>query len=261
MKKQSDSVTMEILDANDQVISAYTGKEPERKPNPNLPWWLRGGSSKPTTAQGLNNFTWDLTYPGATVFDGIIIWSGRPQRGPKAPPGNYKIRMTAGSYTQTYPFTIKMDPNLKGVTDADLKSQYDLAVKIRNKESEANEAVIKIRRLRTEVNKSLEEVSDPQVIASAKAFLEKIKVIEVDLYQVKNQSGQDPLNFPIKLNNRLSSLRRSIETGDAKPTDASYKVFEELSAELTAHLNKLDAAMNSDFANFNKNLSTKIKIE
>ncbi len=71
---------------------------------------------------------------------------------------------------------------------------------------------------------------------------ENISSIEVEeaLYQVKNQSGQDPLNFPIKLNNRLASLRRSVESGEAKPTNGAYKVYEELSAELTIELNKLN---------------------
>ncbi|MEP5431806.1 MAG: hypothetical protein ABJP92_03370, partial [Flavobacteriaceae bacterium] len=71
-------------------------------------------------------------------------------------------------------------------------------------------------------------------------FLGEITEVEEALYQVKNQSGQDPLNFPIKLNNRLASLRRSVESGEAKPTNGAYKVYEELSAELTIELNKLN---------------------
>ena len=68
-------------------------------------------------------------------------------------------------------------------------------------------------------------------------------VIEENLYQIRNQSGQDPLNFPIKLNNRLAALWRSVETGDAKPTDGSYKVYEELSQELTRELTELDTLL------------------
>ena len=64
-------------------------------------------------------------------------------------------------------------------------------------------------------------------------------MIESQLYQVKNQSNQDPLNFPIKLNNRLASLRRSVENGDAKPTDGAYQVFKELSEELDAIMKQL----------------------
>ena len=60
--------------------------------------------------------------------------------------------------------------------------------------------------------------------------------MEEELYQVRNRSGQDPLNFPIKLTNRIAALRRSVETGDAKPTDAALRMLEELSAELERQL-------------------------
>lgn len=255
LKNQLDSVKIEILDNQDKVISTHVGKEPEYKVNPNTPWWMRGGSSKPTTAAGVNSFTWDLRYPGATVFDGIIIWGGRPQRGPIAPPGDYKVRFTAGSYSKTYPFTIKIDPNLKGVTIADLKEQFELANKIKDKESAANEAVIQIRKTRSKIEEGLKSVSDPVVIANAKEFIKKITEIEQDLYQTKNQSGQDPLNFPIKLNNRLSALRRSVETGDAKPTDGAYKVFDELSKELVVQLDKLKSIQTGELPPLNQKLN------
>jgi hypothetical protein len=83
-------------------------------------------------------------------------------------------------------------------------------------------------------------------------FLKEILAIEADLYQVKNQSGQDPLNFPIKLNNRLASLRRSVENGDAKPTDGAYLVFDELSSEMNIHLGKLNKILSSDLKKINQ---------
>ncbi|MDH4057887.1 MAG: glycosyl hydrolase, partial [Cyclobacteriaceae bacterium] len=253
LQNKLDSVKIEILDAQDKVISTHAGTQPEYKTNPNIPWWMRGGSTKPTTGSGVNEFTWDLRYPGATVFDGIIIWSGRPQRGPAAPPGDYKVRLTAGSYTATHPFKIKMNPNLQGVTEADLKETYELSIKIRDKESEANEAVIKIRDIKKKLDAATASV-DPATTAAAKDFAAKLTVIENDLYQTKNQSGQDPLNFPIKLNNRLSSLRRSVETGDGKPTDGAYKVFDELSKELEGHLSKLNVLLNGDLPSLNQKL-------
>lgn len=257
LKDMADSVSIEILDMDDNVIGTYVGTEPEYKADPNIPWWRRGGSSKPTTAAGLNTFTWDMRYPGATTFEGMIIWSARPQRGPKAVPGSYKVRLTVGNYTKMHSFNLKMNPNLKGITEQELQEQFDLAIKIRDKTSAANEAVIQIRSIRNQVNARLKDSDDPGLAQISKALLEKIKVIEEDLYQVKNSSGQDPLNFPIKLNNRLASLRRSMENGDAKPTNGAYKVFEELSNELQGHLNKLDGVLKSDFVRLNQMLSEK----
>ncbi len=257
LKDKADSVSIEILDNDDNIIGTYTGTKAEYKVDPNIPWWRRGGSSKPTTAAGLNTFTWDMRYSGATTFDGMIIWSARPQRGPKAVPGSYKARLTVGNYTKTHSLNVMLNPNLKGITAQDLQEQFDLAIKIRDKTSAANEAVIKIRSIRDQVNARLKASNDPGLDQISKALLEKITVIEEDLYQVKNRSGQDPLNFPIKLNNRLASLRRSVENGDAKPTDGAHKVFEELSNELQGHLNKLDGILKSDFVRLNQMLTEK----
>ncbi len=251
LSEQADTVTFEILDTNGNVISTHVGDKPEYKADPNTPWWDRG-PSKPKTAKGLNNFSWNLRYPGATTFEGMIIWSGRPANGPKAPLGNYKIRMKVGDYSETHDFEIKINPNLKGITKEDLQEQFDLASKIMGKTSAANEAVIKIREIKTQLNDAKGKISSSDYSRTVNPFINKISAIEEDLYQVKNQSGQDPLNFPIKLNNRLASLRRSMENGDAKPTDGAYKVFNELSAELEQHLGKLNQTLSSDLASINQ---------
>ena len=251
LKDQLDTITFEILDVNDNLIDTFTGSKPKYKVDKNIPWWQRGGSSKPTTAQGLNTFTWDLRFPGATDFKGMIIWSARPTRGPKAPIGDYKVRMKTGDYEKTYTFKVQMNPNLKGITKEDLDEQFDLANSIMEKTSTANEAVIRIREIKGKLKAHEEAFSNRDTKRTITPFVNKISAIEEELYQVKNQSGQDPLNFPIKLNNRLASLRRSLENGDAKPTDGAYKVFKELSAELDTHLGNLNAIMEKELPKVN----------
>ena len=145
-----------------------------------------------------------------------------------------------------------MNPNLKGISEEDLQEQFNLASKIMNKTSDANKAVIKIRKIKSQLDEVKGTLSNSEMKNKVAPFLNKISLIEEDLYQVKNQSGQDPLNFPIKLNNRLASLRRSVENGDAKPTNGAYKVFEELSTELTQHLGKLDEVLNADVSKINQ---------
>lgn len=147
-----------------------------------------------------------------------------------------------------------MDPNLKGITREDLEEQFEMAVKIRDKTSATNEAVILIRDIRAQLTDRLEKVQDADLEALAKTFLDKTAAIEQKLYQVKNRSNQDPLNFPIQLNNRFAYLRRSLENGDARPTDGVYKVFEELSAELEGHMADLKAALTGDLTKINARL-------
>lgn len=251
LREQAEEVKIEMMDANGNVIKEFIGKDPEYKPDPNLPWYLRGGSTVPTTAKGLNSFTWDARYPGATTFDGMIIWSAAPARGPKAPLGKYQVRLTVDGQSHTQAFNIKMNPNLKGISEADLQEQFDLAMKIVEKTTAANEAVIKIREIREKVGEQMIALDEDKLEIAAKALFDPMAEIEMNLYQVQNVSHQDPLNFPIKLNNRLASLRRSMENGDAKPTAGAYKVFEELSAELKVELDRLDGLMKNELAKVN----------
>jgi photosystem II stability/assembly factor-like uncharacterized protein len=255
LKEQQDTITFEILDGNDKLINTFTGSKPKYEVDPDLPWWKKGGSSKPTTAKGINVFKWDMRYPGATEFEGMIIWSGTPQKGPKAPLGNYKVRMKTKDYNKTFSFAIQMNPNLKGISEADLQEQFELAQKIVKKTSAANDAVIAIREIRKNVTANKEKISESDFKETMRPFLDKITRVEEELYQVKNQSGQDPLNFPIKLNNRLASLRRSVEDGDAKPTDGAYQVYNELSAELDTHLTHLKDIFEHDLPKVNSALT------
>lgn len=84
------------------------------------------------------------------------------------------------------------------------------------------------------------------VTAAGNATSPKLLAIEEDLYQTKNRSGQDPLNFPIKINDRIAALGSSVEKGDARPTAAAYVVFKELSADLDVILRRLDSVDATD---------------
>jgi hypothetical protein len=119
------------------------------------------------------------------------------------------------------------------------------------KTSMANEAVIRIRAIKKHLSAHKAKLSNSTYKKTITPFLNELSAIEEALYQVKNQSGQDPLNFPIKLNNRLASLRRSMENGEAKPTDGAYKVFEELSSELKSHMTDLESVMNKNLSKIN----------
>jgi photosystem II stability/assembly factor-like uncharacterized protein len=248
LPEKIDSLKIEILDSEGNLINTYTASADSTVRN------------KPKTNAGLNTFTWDMQYPGATVFEGMIIWSARPQRGPLAPIGSYQVRLTALGESHMTDFDLEMDPNLDNVTADDLQKQFDLALMIRDKVSEANEAVILIRKIEAQAGE-LDASQKKKIQTQLKTLLDKLQVIEEDLYQVKNQSGQDPLNFPIKLNNRLASLQRSVESGQARPTDAAYVVFKELSLELESHLAKLDEVLSGDLKKLNEVLPKKITID
>jgi photosystem II stability/assembly factor-like uncharacterized protein len=262
LKQPAENITIEVLDAKGQVIRTFTGSPDEDKRKPGA----GAGAEEeefsgppapraPARKAGTNRFTWDLRYPGATVFEGMILWSARAEAGPPAPPGTYQVRLTANGETQTQTFAIKRDPRLANVTDADLGEQFSLAIKARDKTSEANEMVILIRELKKQIKDRSDKAKDQTVSDAGESLAKKLSAVEEEVYQVRNQSNQDPLNFPIKLNNQIAALRRSIETGDGRPTAQSYVVFKELSAQLDAVYAKLNAALKSDLEQLNKLLT------
>lgn len=148
-----------------------------------------------------------------------------------------------------------MDPRLKGVTVADLRQQFALATQIRDRLSAANDAVLRIRRLKSAIAQRLATAQAPEIVASASDVTRKLSTVEENLYQVRNRSGQDPLNFPIKLNNRIGALGRSVSTGDARPTNAAFTVYRELSAELDKELTQLQHVIATDVEALNRVLA------
>jgi hypothetical protein len=147
--------------------------------------------------------------------------------------------------------SVLRDPRLSDVTDADLRAQFDLARKISDRTSAANEAVIRIRSLKAQIADRLQETSTPDLKKAAGALAGKLSEIESAIYQVRNQSPKDPLNFSIRLNNRVAALQEVVEEGDARPTDQAYEIFRMLSAELEGHLSRLDRVVATEGATFN----------
>jgi photosystem II stability/assembly factor-like uncharacterized protein len=254
--RKADSVHVEILDASGKLIRAFNGAPGDTaiKPVPSAVAGCdqnRPADQRAATKAGLNTFTWNQRYPGAVAFDCMILWSGNAVSGPMAPPGRYSVRISANGVTQTKSFTLRKDPRTIGVTDADLREQFALASRINERTNAANQAVIRIRSLRDQVRDRAASSTNAGLRTQADAITAELTRIEEELYQTRNRSGQDPLNFPIKLNNRLSALRRSVETGDSKPTAAAYVVLRELSAELDKHLAALDRVVTRDIERFN----------
>jgi len=200
-------------------------------------------------AAGLNRATWNLDYPGVVSFPGMVLW-GASTSGPLALPGTYQVKLTVDGKSQTQPLVIRKHP-LRNTPEADVQEQFALALKIRDKASEANNAVIRIRKIKDEVKDRLAKSQDPQLKAAADRLTASLSAVEEDIYQVRNQSGQDPLNFPIKTNNRLASLLGMTLRGEGKPTANIYPIFEDLKKELKAETDRLEEVLTADLAAFN----------
>jgi hypothetical protein len=202
---------------------------------------------------GLQTAQWNLQYPGATTFDGMILW-GASTAGPRAVPGTYTVRMTVDGRTLTQPLTVAKHPLYTDITQADLEAQFDLALRIRDKLSEANQAVIRIRDIKGQVNDRMSASSDARLKTAGEGLNTQISAVEEAVYQVRNQSGQDPLNFPIKINNRIATLNRSVNTGDGAPIGNAEPIFNDLSAELKVQTDALERIINTELPKLNAEL-------
>jgi photosystem II stability/assembly factor-like uncharacterized protein len=257
LKNDADTVTIEFLDAQGTIVRSFTGDaKPVTPPADGEGGGGFGGPPpRPGVKKGMNRFTWDMRYEGATVFPGMIMWAANPARGPIAPPASFTVRVTAGGEAKTQAFTIGLDRRLAGhVTAADLQEQFKLATEIRNKVTEANSAVVQIRTIRDQVNKALEKVSPKkkaEIQSLADSLLKPLGVVEEEVYNTKLRSGQDPLNYPIRLNNKIAALQGVVESSENKPTDQTYAVFKELSARLDAQMQKLQQSLKTELPRLN----------
>ena len=230
------SLNIKILDSKGRVVLDKDGLIEESEDDEQS--WYGADNKNPSMKKGLNSYTWNLRYPGATDFEGMIIWSARPQLGPIAPPGNYNVILTVdGKQYKSFIDLIK-DPRIE-VSDEVIDIQFQFAMEIMNQTDIANRSVIEIREIKDNL-KNVSSTSSSTKRKKIKSLILKLENIESSIYQVKNQSGQDPLNFPIKVNNRLAYLRKSVESGDGLPTKGSREVFEVLKNELYGYVSTLD---------------------
>jgi len=213
-----------------------------------------GRQPRVTTDVGLNRFVWDLRYPESVRFPGMILWSGE-MRGPRVVPGMYQVRLTVDGKTTSETFEVKADPRVQ-ISAADYAKQLELGLKIRDKVSETHNAILQIRDVRKQVDDLLKRIGGQpsyKVINDAATPLKKnLASVEESLYQTKNQSSQDPLNYPIRLNNKMAALAGVVQSADGAPTDQSYAVYDELVAQIDAQLAKLSQIMKTDVPAFNQ---------
>ncbi|HSM07334.1 MAG TPA: hypothetical protein VK858_22085 [Longimicrobiales bacterium] len=246
---------IEVLDASGEIVRTFEAEPPEEEGEDEDEGDDddRWAPDTMPAEQGLNTLRWDLHADGWTGFPRLILWGVRTQA-PTLPPGSYTVRLTADGITEESPLTIQRNPWIEDVTDADLVAQYEFGVEIRDQVERANQAVIAIRRMRTQVMERMEESDDGELRERLEELMEAASAVEADIYQVRNRSGQDPLNFPIKVNNRLANLLSMVDRGDGAPNDGMREVFGIMVGRLDGYLATLDGVWSDEMAAANGRL-------
>lgn len=224
--------TLEIKDKNGNVIQTFSNKTKDRKQQ------LKISKDK-------NKFVWDMRYPGFKEFPGMVLYSS-PNNGPKAVPGDYSATLTVNGQEEETKFSIVKDPRLPN-TDEDYAKQFNFLIDIRDRVSEAHEAMIDIQNVKDDIayfNKKLKD-KEPfeEFLKMANQLKNDMSVIENKIHMTKNESRQDPLNYGIRINNRLAFLLADQQRGDYPPTDQAEEVRTVISEELADALFELDVLL------------------
>ena len=207
--------------------------------------------AKPSNRKGINRFTWNMRHESAITFRGMINWAGRGGA-PAMAPGTYTVKMTAGNNAPiTYTYEVKPDPR-STATVADLTEQTRFALQVRDKFTQANQGVIEIRNLKTDLKDR-----EPKMTSNAafgplvKKFADSLSAVEDSIYQTKNQSGQDPLNFPIRLNDQIGGLMSFVMSGERRPPKQAYDVYGVLGPKLDVQQARLERIIATDLPKVN----------
>src|SRR6185369_14018295 len=256
IKAAPTTAKLEILDSAGTVLRSFepdTTRPDSARAAP-AGGGRRGGGAVflPKTA-GINRINWDLRSKGIATFPGMILW-GAGTNGPVVPPGRYTARLTADGKALSTPVVVTRNPRIPEVSDADLRAQYAFSKRVRDKANEANESVIGIRRVKAQLADRYTKSTDATLKSTGETLKTNVSAVEENLYQVRNQSGQDPLNFPIKVNNRLANLMSMAERGDGPPTNNMPEIFGILTTELKGYTDQLAKVYKTDLPAVNKEL-------
>ncbi len=239
------TVTLDVLDNDGSVVQHFTSDSAAAKKaqKPVLP-----------AESGMNRFHWSLRGEDVNTVDDAILWGFTG--GPKVVPGTYTARLaTATGDTLTQSFDVKMDPRLEDVTGADLQAQYDLATSIRDTLNAVYDAIRTIRSVREQVNsvaKHASEAGHDGLTARADSISEKLTSIEENLMQTKNESHQDPLNYPPQLDNQYAYLYGNVAGPKGPPTESARTRFENLNEQWREHRRQLQSILDTDVKQFNE---------
>ncbi|MBL7854889.1 MAG: glycosyl hydrolase [Cyclobacteriaceae bacterium] len=233
-------VKLEFLESDGDVIKSYNNKAKER-------------AEQLSAKAGGNRFVWDMRYPGYKTFPGMVFY-GSPNLGPKAVPGKYKVRLTVNGQSQEQEFEILKDPRIN-TTLPELQAQFDFLTKVRDKVSDANQGVVDIRKIKDDLGSLKSKIgAEPQyndLREAMKKFEDELNVHENNIHQTKNRSVQDPLNYGIKMNNRLAHLMVEQGGGDFAPTQQGEEVRQMLTKMVDDELGKLNATIDRNVERIN----------
>ncbi|MGY3795308.1 VPS10 domain-containing protein [Aquimarina sp. 433] len=244
--KKKDTVSLTYFNTKGDTIASFSTSAKEKK------------HQLKDLEKGANQFNWNMRGKGAEKLKGMILWWASLD-GPKAVPGTYKVSLNVNGKETSQPFTILADPRAEA-TPQQMQQQFDFITDVNKTVDKAHQSIKKIRKINTQLKSFSKQYKDDEktkdLVTKAKDLQKQFGEIEKALYQTKNRSGQDPLNFPIKLTNKLGHLNSLVGMGDFGPTAQDIAVKNELTKQIETQLTLFDKLISEEIKSFNTEFNT-----
>jgi len=242
---EKDEVSLTYFDTKGDTIKTFSTKH-EKK-------------DKLEVKKGANQFVWNMTYDGAERLEGMILWWAS-LTGPRAIPGDYKVSLNVNDESISQPFKVLADPRSESSL-LEMQTQFNFIKDVNTSMDKAHKSIKKIRKINEQLSAFESQYKDnedvKELVEKAKVLKEQFSEIEKALYQTKNRSGQDPLNFPIRLTNKLGHLNALVSMGDFPPTAQDIAVKNELTKQLDEQLSTFNNLIDSEIKAFNAAFNSK----
>jgi photosystem II stability/assembly factor-like uncharacterized protein len=241
----SSKVSIEVMDKNHKQIKLFATDAKEK-------------NNKIEVSKGMNQFVWDMNYPPAEKIDGQILWHG-VVGGPKGAPGVYYYKIKADKDSAEGSFAIKANPVYK-MSQQDYEDQFNFLITVRDKFSDIQKAIKNIQEVRKQINDFTARAGKDlpkEIKQQADTINKQMTAVEEALHQTKAKSGQDVLNFPIRLDDKISGLYDFAVSGNAAPAKQVKDAYTELSMQADEQLSKLKKILSDDLPALNKMIREK----
>lgn len=241
---QKDIYSLKFFEKTGKPIKVYSSKPDKEKKEEKL-----------ELKKGANLFNWNMRYPDAEKVEGMILWWAS-LNGPTSLPDTYKVALYKNNeLIEEQSFNILKDPRSTSSLD-EMKQQFEFTLSVQEKLTEIHKSLKKVSAIKDQL-KHLKTIVGKEekyklITEKIKKLEESISKVENELYQTKNKSSQDPLNFPIKLNNKLGHLNALISLGDFKPTNQMIAYKEELFQLIDIQLMQIKSIFETDIHELNQ---------
>ncbi|MFZ9388523.1 MAG: WD40/YVTN/BNR-like repeat-containing protein [Chitinophagaceae bacterium] len=239
----STKLSIDILDRNRKLVKSFSTTSQE---NP------------VEVEKGMNRFIWDMNYPPAQRAEGLVLWNGSVG-GPRAAPGAYFAVIRSERDSVEKGFRVLADPNYQA-TEEEYQEKLQFQLTIRDKFTDVMKALKNIENLRQQMTDFLTrngKETPKEIRLRIDTIQKQLTAVEEELHQTKAKSGQDVLNYPIRLDDKLSGVYRAASVGGAVTSKQVKEAYAELAGLINIQLEKLNRILSEEIGQLNEMIHEK----